>query len=239
VKFREERIGGQRLILGDCLEVMPGLGTVDAVVTDPPYGVKHAADSARFSGGTARRGRGSTHRRIANDDKPFDPMPLLGAGRDQIIWGMNHFPGALSAGTALVWLKRNDDALGTFLSDAEVAWLSKGRGVYAFRWVNAGSKVALDWCGDAYAKSAHPTQKPVALMEWCLGFLPDAQTILDPFTGSGSTLVACQKLGRRGIGIELDPDYFDIACKRVEEAARQPDLFVQHAEAPQQEGFDL
>ena len=87
---------------------------------------------------------------------------------------------------------------------------------------------------------AHPSQKPLALMEWCLSFLPNATTILDPFMGSGTTLVACQKLGRKGTGIELDPDYFDIACKRVDEATRQPDMFVsQAAPAPTQGGFDL
>ena len=85
----------------------------------------------------------------------------------------------------------------------------------------------------------HPTQKPVALMRWCLEFLPDAETILDPFMGSGTTLVACAKMGRKGIGIELDPDYFDIACKRVEEAYAQPDLFVAPPTKPEQTGFDL
>ena len=86
----------------------------------------------------------------------------------------------------------------------------------------------------------HPTQKPVALMEWCLGFLPNAQTILDPFMGSGTTLVACAKLGRAGIGIELDPDYFQIACDRVQKAYDQPDLFVEQPKpAPTQEGFDV
>lgn len=230
--IREERIGRQRLILGDCLAVMPLLGKVDAVVTDPPYGMKHPADSARFSGGTAKRGRGSSHRKIAGDERPFDPSPCLAMGDAAIVWGLNHFPQALQPGTALVWLKRNDKALGTFLSDAEIGWFSKGRGVYAFRWVNAGSMVALDWQGDAYAKSAHPTQKPVALMEWCLGFLPDAKTILDPFMGSGTTLVACQRMGRHGTGIELDPDYFDIACRRVDEAARQPDLLIPETRKP-------
>ena len=85
----------------------------------------------------------------------------------------------------------------------------------------------------------HPTQKPLALMEWCLGFLPDAKTILDPFMGSGTTLVACQRMGRQGTGIEIDPDYFDIACRRVDEAARQPDLFIAPAEKPVQEGLPL
>ena len=86
----------------------------------------------------------------------------------------------------------------------------------------------------------HPTQKPLALMEWCLGFLPDAKTILDPFMGSGTTLVACQRMGRHGTGIEIDPDYFDIACRRVDEAARQPDLLIPETrQAPQQTGMDI
>ncbi|MEP5804305.1 MAG: site-specific DNA-methyltransferase [Roseobacter sp.] len=88
-------------------------------------------------------------------------------------------------------------------------------------------------------KRVHLTQKPVEVMQWCLGFLPNAQAILDPFMGSGTTLVACQKLGRMGTGIELDPEYFQIACKRVEDATRQPDLFVETPENPIQEGFEL
>lgn len=72
----------------------------------------------------------------------------------------------------------------------------------------------------------HPTQKPIALMEWCIGFLPDAQTILDPFMGSGTTGVAAVQMGRDFIGIEREPKYFDIACKRIEDAQRQGDLFI-------------
>lgn len=218
------QIGDATLYLGDCLRVMPFLEGVDAVVTDPPYGMDHPADSARFSGGTAKRGKGTTHKKIAGDDVAFDPAPLLRLGAVQIIWGMNHFPYGLRAGSALVWLKRNDGALGTFLSDAEVAWMSKGRGTYAFRWVNAGSKVALDWCDDAYAGSAHPTQKPVEVMRWCLSHIPDAKVICDPFMGSGTTGVACARDGRRFIGIERERKYFDIACRRIEEAQRQPDM---------------
>jgi DNA modification methylase len=85
----------------------------------------------------------------------------------------------------------------------------------------------------------HPTQKPVALMEWCLGFLPDAKTILDPFAGSGTTGVACVKTGRAFIGIERDPDYFAIMCKRIDEAYRQPNLFIPQPPKPKQEALDL
>ena len=72
-----------------------------------------------------------------------------------------------------------------------------------------------------------------------LRFSCEGETILDPFMGSGTTLVACQKLGRHGIGIEIDKDYLEIACRRVDEAARQPDLFIEPAPKPQQEAMDL
>ena len=86
----------------------------------------------------------------------------------------------------------------------------------------------------------HPTQKPVALMEWCLGFLPDAKTILDPFMGSGTTLVACQRMGRHGTGIELDEEYWRIACERVHQAWKQPDLLIPETRPqPTQEAMDL
>jgi DNA modification methylase len=85
----------------------------------------------------------------------------------------------------------------------------------------------------------HPTQKPIEVMQWCLGFLPDAETILDPFMGSGTTLVACAKLGRKGIGIELDPDYFDIAVERVRKAYEQADMFVPAPSKPIETQADL
>ena len=86
----------------------------------------------------------------------------------------------------------------------------------------------------------HPTQKPLGVMEWCINHLPaSTETILDPFMGSGTTLVACAKMGRKGIGIELDPDYFEVACERVRKAYAQPDLFVPAPATPIQEGFDV
>jgi len=213
--IKEERIGGQRLILGDCLEVMPLLGDVDAVVTDPPYGI-----------GITKSNRLATSRGLGGkswDDKPAELTALPDV--PSIIWGGNYFD--LPAHRApLVWDKNN---AGRDFADFEMAWtnLDMVARRFVFRPMNMdGGK-------------QHPTQKPVALMEWCLGFLPDAQTILDPFMGSGTTLVACQKLGRSGIGIELDPDYFEIACKRVDKATRQPDMFVQTPPKPEQSGFDL
>jgi DNA modification methylase len=73
----------------------------------------------------------------------------------------------------------------------------------------------------------HPTQKPVTVMKWCLGFFPDAQTILDPFMGAGTTGVAAVNLGRKFIGIELDQKYFDISCRRISDALDRPDFFIE------------
>lgn len=228
---KEVQIGAARLILGDCLEVLPLLGKVDAVVTDPPYGISLNTDNSRFSGGNcasiARRGpkrwKGSADGRpIVNDDKPFDPTPFL-LGKEQIFWGWNAFPDKLPKGTCLVWIKRNDEAFGSFLSDAETAWHSRGYGVYCFK----------DLSNAAIARQrVHPTQKPEKLMEWTVA-RTKGETILDPFMGSGTTGVACVKLGRSFIGIEIDEGYFDIACRRIQDAVDRPDLFIDRKPEPQ------
>lgn len=211
--IREERIGGQRLILGDCRAVMSTLGRFDAVVTDPPYGI-----------GITKSNRLAVSRGLGGkswDDEPADMTALLALGCQMIVWGGNYFDLPPCRGP-LVWDKNN---AGRDFADFEMAWtnLDMVARRIIYRPMNMdGGKL-------------HPTQKPIAVMEWCLGFLPDAQTILDPFCGSGSTLVACQRMGRHGTGIERDPDYFEVMCRRVEEATRQPDLFIAPPEAPAQE----
>lgn len=231
---RKEVIGDCTLYLGDCLEVMPTLGRFDACVTDPPYGVNLKTDNSRFSGGNNRKDKGkgsASGAKILNDAGPFDPTPLFCMASDFIVWGWNNYADKLPKGTALVWIKRNDAAFGSFLSDAEIAWYSNGHGVYCNRDLS-NNGIALE--------RQHPTQKPVSLMEWCLGFIPKSETILDPFMGSGTTGVACVNLDRKFTGIELDPDYFDIACKRIEEAYKQPKLFHEpKKEPPKQDNFDL
>lgn len=224
--MRSEQLAeGVTLYLGDCREILPTLPKVDAVVTDPPYGNKHSGDSARFSGGNTRRGAGSTHGPIIGDGEQFDPSEFL-FGDHQIIFGANYFFNLLPPGSLLIWAKRRPAAYGSFLGDGEVAWFSKGRGVYMLEHIFAGSQAALEWTRDAYAKSAHPFQKPIAVMEWCLGFIPDAKIICDPFMGSGTTGVAAIKDRRKFIGIEKDEVYFDIACRRIGEALKQPDMFI-------------
>lgn len=212
---RKKVIGDCVLYHGDCLEVMPALGRVDAVVTDPPYGI-----------GITKSNRLAVSRGMGGKSWD-DQVPDLRGMPDvpSIIWGGNYFDLPPSRGF-LIWDKNN---AGRDFADVEFAWTNidmVARRMIFRPMLMDGGKV-------------HPTQKPVAIMQWCLGFLPDAEIILDPFMGSGTTLVACAKLGRKGIGIELDPEYFEIACQRVEEAYRQPDLFVAPPDSPTQGGFDL
>lgn len=206
---------GIEIYHGDCREVLPTLGTVDLVLTDPPYGIGLDTDNSRFSGGTAgnmaKKGNGIGSAKgapIANDDSPFDPSFLAEIGKHQIVWGWNNYPDKLPRGACLVWLKRYDEAFGSFLSDAETAWMSKGHGVYCKR----------DLSNNAIANQrVHPTQKPLTLMLWCLSFFPDAEMILDPFMGSGTTLRAAKDMGLKAIGIEIEERYCEIAARRLEQ----------------------
>ncbi len=229
---REERIGDCRLILGDCLHLMPTLGPVGAVVTDPPYGIAFAHGGNDRSGiGSGRYATKFAKKKIVGDDRPFDPSPILGLADKAILWGANHFADRLPPSAAwLIWDKRAASQHTNDFADCEMAWTSQKGVARVFRHQWDGMMRA----SERGIPRVHPTQKPLALMEWCLGFLPDAGTILDRFMGSGTTLVACAKMGRAGIGIEIDPGYFDIACRRVEEAYRQPDFTISAAPLPQQ-----
>jgi site-specific DNA-methyltransferase (adenine-specific)/modification methylase len=230
VSVRKKTIGACELYLGDCREILPTLGMVDAVVTDPPYGIGYERGAG--GKGISRRHNDAP---IAGDDKPFDPTPWLGFSH-VILWGANHYAARLPHGRWLAWNKLGHMEPWDDFCDVEFAWQN----------TRAADRIfSLMWKGLIKASEKdevrqHPTQKPVALLYWCIEHLPsDAQTILDPFMGSGTTGVACVKLGRRFIGIEIEPKYFDIACKRIEAATKQPDLIhraVQACEATQSAG---
>lgn len=192
---------------GDCREIVPL--AAGAVVSDPPYGMKWNTDSSRFSGGEPssrlRRGRGRTDwGAVTADDQPFDPTPWLGYS-EVILWGSNHFASRLPVGTTLVWIKRLEGGYGSFLSDAELAWMKGGHGVYCRRDTSLMSHTGNRW---------HPTEKPLGLMKWCIE-KTKAATILDPFMGSGTTLRAAKDLGRKAIGVEINERYCEIAAKRL------------------------
>jgi len=205
---------------GDCMEILPLLGPVGCVVTDPPYGMNNNTDSDRFSGGhiSSIRKRGFSSSRfkgkIVGDEKPFDPKPLLAIGVKTIIFGYNHFADKLPTGTLFVWIKKYDDAFETFLSDAEMAWMNKGNGVYCKRDTSI--------TGEANNR-LHPNQKPLPIIMWLVG--KTTGSVLDPFLGSGTTAVACERLGRKWIGIEIDEKYCEIAAKRIRAEAAQRKLF--------------
>lgn len=209
--IKERTIGNCRLILGDCLEVMPLLGKVDAVVTDPPYGI---ADI--WSGGSEKHGwtKDNKEGKLRNkwDDKPIGDEEInliTNISRTQIIWGGNYFPLPPSR----CWLVWNKPERGFSLAEAELAW------------TNIDAVVRVFDCQRSEPDRVHPTQKPLKLMSWCIG--KTKGSVLDPFMGSGTTGVACAKQNRRFIGIEREEYYFDIACKRIEEAYKQPDMFIE------------
>jgi DNA modification methylase len=218
---REITIGDCRLIQGDCLEVMPLLGEFDAVVTDPPYGIGEDGGAQRTRG---KRGYSKHVSKKWDKERPDERIfPIISSPpRGSIIWGGNYFADLLPPKMGwLYWQKR----MGGDYSDGELAWTSRDSALREFTK-----------CPKGIDKS-HPCEKPIELMKWCLGFLPDAETILDPFMGSGTTGVACVKLGRKFTGIELDPDYFDIACERIQKAYDQPDMFVERPPEPKQEAM--
>src|SRR5690606_37868001 len=182
---------------------------------DPPYGI----------GYTGNGGKGWTNYDAEWDaERPgreiFDAMREC--SKHQIIWGGNYFTDYLPP--SMQWLVWDKGQRGFSLADCEFAWSSRNNAARVFDYARA--KAMQDG-------KVHPTQKPVALMQWCLTHIPTAQTILDPFMGSGTTGVACVKMGRKFIGIEIDEGYFEIACERIRKAYAQPDMFIEAAKAEQ------
>ena len=205
-------IGNATLYLGDCMDILPMLDKVDAVITDPPYGLK------RFKKGfgtTRFKGHGAEKEGLVWDktpEKEFFDM-LLSKGENSIIWGANNFELPTSE-YFLVWDKQQ--TVDNFAS-AELAYTNVKVPAKVFKYsIHQHNQI----------EKSHPTQKPVSLMCWCLSFVPKAESILDPFMGSGTTGVAAIQMGKKFIGIEREPKYFEISCKRIEQVIAQPQLFL-------------
>jgi site-specific DNA-methyltransferase (adenine-specific) len=197
-------IGNATLYCGDCREILPTLPKVDAVVTDPPYGL---AD--RWTGGTWGAAA------MYDDAKRWDQKlsqddidAVIEAGVCVILWGGNYYRMPPSR----CWLSWRKSSQMQTMADFELAWTNLDR---------PAKQITEDRNPDG--KREHPTQKPIYVMEWCLGFVKG--DVLDPFMGSGTTGVACMNLGRKFIGIEIEPKYFDIAVERIYNAQCQNRLF--------------
>ena len=211
-------IGNATLYHGDCMDILPTLPKVDAVVTDPPYGIGEAA------GKNASRTKLATAKDFGDDrwdDKPITEdliRSVISAGRHAVIFGGNYY--ALPASSCwLVWDKENGE---NDFADCELAWTNLDKAVRRIRYMWNGMLRA-----NGEKRGDHPTQKPVGVMSWAISHLPnDTHTILDPFMGSGTTGVACANLGRAFIGIERERKYFDIACERIAAAQAQQRLFA-------------
>ena len=220
---RVEIIGDATLYLGDCREILPTLGKVDAVVTDPPYGIAHLWKGGFSSKHGWGKAKDESITRNEWDEKPLSGELLdliLAAGKQQIIWGGNYF----DLPESRCWYVWNKPERGFTLAEAELAWTNRDSVIRVFD----GNRSEPD--------RQHPTQKPVALMSWCVE--KTKGEVLDPFMGSGTTGVACANLGRKVIGIEIEPKYFDIACRRIEAAYKQPRLFKDEPVKPsKQETF--
>lgn len=222
---RVEIIGDARLILGDCRDILPTLGKVDAVVTDPPYGMAFRSNH-----------RTERYDAIANDNEEW-PLTLcvgLDARHSKYVFcrwdDVSRVPKPKSLVT---WVKNNwsmGDLEHEHARQTEVALFYPGPN-HRFPTGRPTDVIEARRTGG----HNHPTEKPAQLMwavvRWTEGL------VLDPFMGSGTTGVACAKLGRKFIGIEIEPKYFDIACRRIEQAYKQPDMFIERPAPPKQEAM--
>ena len=212
-------IGNATLYRGDCLEVLPTLGKVDAVITDPPYGLQENARRVASRGKLAKTtdyGSFDWDKRPASGEQI---TAILASCEEAIIFGGNYF----DLPPSRCWLVWDKDNGGNDFADAEMAWTNISGSVRLIRHRWNGMLRASE---NKYPR-VHPTQKPIVVMDWAIGqFKQNPQTILDPFMGSGTTGVACANLGRSFIGIEIERRYFDIACERIEAAQAQGRLFA-------------
>lgn len=201
-----------KVIQGDCLQVMKQMPdkSVDLVLTDPPYGITWSP--------TTLFGKETPQTRALKDLQNWDKKPskeyfdeIRRIGKAWIIWGGNYFADYLGACKApLIWDKETGD---NNYADGEMAFTSFEKGTLRI--------LHHQWCGafkdsERGIQNFHPTQKPIEVMRWCILKCPEAETIFDPFLGSGTTAVAAKQLGRKFIGIELSEKYCEIARQRID-----------------------
>ena len=187
---------------GDCREILPELPRHDLLLTDPPYGI-----------GAGKEGAGKGQRLMVEGGCDWDKQTVSGslillcieAAKEACIWGGNYYTLPPCRGM-LIWDKKQP-----------MEWYSTAHFEYAWTTRNANAKAYRMSQVEVHSKmdKVHPTQKPIGLMQWCLGFFPDAQTILDPFAGSCTTGVAAKLEGRKATLIEMEERYCEIGARRM------------------------
>lgn len=247
---RKEVIGDCTLYLGDCLDVMPTLGKVDAVVTDPPYELSDAGPGKFHYGMSLKKFDSQQYKDIVSgfDLNAFFPMIeavcepfnlFCFCSNKQISKIMAYHEARERATTLCFWHKTNAApfANGVWRGDVEYFVHAKASGAVFVGNAEEKKKVFEH---PAVQDSEHPTVKPLQLIKKLVKICSnEGQTILDPFLGSGTTGIACAQLRRKFIGIELEECYFDIACRRIEQAYKQPDMFIEPPKKAVQEDFKL
>lgn len=240
---RKEVIGDCTLYLADCMDIMPELGRVDAVVTDPPYELSDSGPGNSHFGMSLNKFDSNQYKKIVNGvdyDSLFDVWSGICAPMNGFVFCSNKQISKLmikpeSMGlstTLLIWHKINAApfANGVWKGDIEYIVHFRGKGAVFIGGANEKNKVIPH---PLVIDKSHPTVKPLKVIQRLIrNCSSNGQLILDPFMGSGTTGVACVKEGRSFIGIELDEDYFEIACKRIREAYDQPDIFVSAPQTP-------
>jgi len=221
-------IGNATLYLGDCADVLSTIEKVDAVITDPPYGINENSKKV------ASRGNMAKPKDYGDFDWDKSPPPdelielIRIKGKYQAFFGGNYFT-LPPTSCWLVWDKLNGD---NDFADCELAWTN---------WPKAVRRLQWRWNGmirQGNEERYHPTQKPLEVMKWVIELCPKSDTILDPFMGSGTTGVGAIQMGKKFIGIEREKQYFDIACKRIEQAITQPQLLAHEHTKTNERGQD-
>ena len=228
-------IGDATLYLGDCMDILPNLDKLDAVITDPPYGIDYDPSVHK-----KYNGQKNEMEKIYGDDSEIDMSLIFSMKCKKIIWGAeNMYKQLPHCGRWYCWHKRSPVMNPNTMrgSDFELAWADEESGFYKFFNLIHGGVINNDSLTGNNAERFHPTQKPIALMKWCIEQAGNPETILDPFMGSGTTGVAAIQMGRKFIGIEREPKYFDIACKRIEAASKQVDMFIEQPKHEQESMF--
>jgi site-specific DNA-methyltransferase (adenine-specific) len=243
--FRKEVIGDAVLYLGDCREILPLLPKVDAVVTDPPYGVNFTGKAGHYRNDPQAK-RTDTYVSFEDTDENFESV-VLPALSDAISIAKS---GLVFMASRNVQRLPRGEVGGIYLPNGcgRSAWgfqtfmhcVFYGSDPYTTAGLGCRPNGRYGLWGNDSNEVPHPCAKPIAAMLWAVGRASlERHTILDPFMGSGTTGVACVKLGRKFIGIEIEPRYFEIACKRIRDAYAQPDFFVEAEKARPAEQLDL